>query len=276
VSANFNRFNTQVRGSAVPHLERSLFDILTLRLPSLSEQVRIVELLDAADDLRKLRQQADRRTADLIPAIFHDMFGDPVTNSKGWTQKQLGDVVKLRSGGTPSKERHDFWGGEIPWVSPKDMKKSDLWSSELGVTKLALEQTNLQLFPSNTVLIVVRGMILAHDVPVAICRVPATINQDMKALIPAIEIEPEYLFCYLCAHRHTLQQKVSTASHGTKRLETSRLLETEIMIPPISLQRLFAERAIATQKMIAEQEESRRYLGNLFQAMLHRAFEGEL
>ena len=51
---------------------------IDIPVPPLAEQERIVKLLDEADELRKLRAQADRRTADLIPALFHEMFGDPL------------------------------------------------------------------------------------------------------------------------------------------------------------------------------------------------------
>ncbi|MCL5996890.1 MAG: restriction endonuclease subunit S [Chloroflexi bacterium] len=61
-------------------------------LPPLSEQVRIVKLLDETDALRKLRAQADARTADLIPALFNEMFGDPATNPKGWSVTTINDA----------------------------------------------------------------------------------------------------------------------------------------------------------------------------------------
>jgi type I restriction enzyme S subunit len=57
---------------------------VAIPVPHLAEQERIVKLLDEADELRKLRAQADRRTADLIPALFHDMFGGPAINPFGW------------------------------------------------------------------------------------------------------------------------------------------------------------------------------------------------
>jgi len=62
-------------------------------LPPASEQERVIKLLDKADELRKLRANADPRTAALIPALFHQMFGDPATNPSAWPVRRLDAVV---------------------------------------------------------------------------------------------------------------------------------------------------------------------------------------
>ena len=247
---------------------------IKIPLPPLAEQERIVKLLDEADELRKLRARADRRTADLIPALFNEMVGDPLTNQ--WPSCFLSDLVELGSGATPSKENREFWIGSTPWVSPKDMKADEITDAEDHVSDSAFEQTNLQLIPKNTVLIVVRGMILVHTVPIRICRVPVGINQDMKALLPKQPLEPEFLRWSLQSqHAHLLNQ-VSTAGHGTKRLDSERLKGVSLPLPPLSLQQEFAARVTEIRAMKAEQAVSRRRLDDLFQSLLHRAFNGEL
>ena len=80
--------------------------------------------------------------------------------------------------GVPAKDERGYWGGEIPWVSPKDMKRRFIRSSEDTITERALAETGLKLIAPPVVLIVVRGMILAHTFPVAITTVPVTINQE--------------------------------------------------------------------------------------------------
>jgi len=82
-------------------------------LPPLSEQRRIVEILDQADALRKKRAEADAKAARILPALFCKMFGDPATNPKGLTQARLGDVLRVRSGEfLPSRNME--MGGKIP------------------------------------------------------------------------------------------------------------------------------------------------------------------
>ncbi|MBI5438973.1 MAG: restriction endonuclease subunit S [Nitrosomonadales bacterium] len=80
------------------HITKGSFKRTEIPVPPLAEQGRIVKLLDEADELRKLRAQADIRSADLIPALFHEMFGDPVRNEKGWSVKPFGELVSNQDG----------------------------------------------------------------------------------------------------------------------------------------------------------------------------------
>ncbi|MGA2606791.1 MAG: restriction endonuclease subunit S [Halobacteriota archaeon] len=246
-------------------------------VPSLEDQKRIVELLDAADELRKLRANADRRTEAFLPALFDQMFGDPLKETSHSPSVPLGEIVDFGSGATPPKENPEFWNGMTPWVSPKDMKTKEITDAEDHVSTAAFEKTNLQLIPKDTVLIVVRGMILAHTVPIRICRVPVAINQDMKALLPTKQaIEPEYLRWSLQAqHAHLLNQ-VSTAGHGTKKLDSDKLRSVTIPLPPLHLQKRFATLVNEIGGLEAEQASSGHRLENFFHSLLDRAFRGEL
>ena len=64
-----------------------------MQVPSVSEQRRIVEILDQADTLRKKRAEADAKASRILPALFYKMFGDPATNPKGWAVGTLDDVI---------------------------------------------------------------------------------------------------------------------------------------------------------------------------------------
>jgi len=246
-------------------------------VPPLADQERIVNLLDEAEELRKLRAQSDCRTADLIPGLFDKTFGDPLKRTSHWVSVPLGEIVDFGSGATPPKETPEFWNGMTPWVSPKDMKTAEITDAEDHVSAAAFEKTNLQLIPTDTVLIVVRGMILAHTVPISICRVPVAINQDMKALLPTKRaIEPEYLRWSLQSqHAHLLNQ-VTTAGHGTKKLDSDKLRALTIPMPPLALQKEFTRLASAIRGLEAEQASSGRRLEDLFESLLQRAFRGEL
>ena len=81
-------------GTTVPIVNKSKFNSIKIVLPPLPEQKQIVELLDEVDALRKLRAEADRRTAALIPALFHEMFGVPFSNSVTYQVKKLGELIR--------------------------------------------------------------------------------------------------------------------------------------------------------------------------------------
>jgi hypothetical protein len=100
---------------------------LRIALPPISEQRRIVEILDQADALRKLRAEADAKAERILPALFLKMLGSPRTWGSHFNASKMGDVVDLISGATPSKNANSFWVGSVPWVSPKDMKRDFLF-----------------------------------------------------------------------------------------------------------------------------------------------------
>lgn len=245
-------------------------------LPPLPEQERIVRILDEAEALRRLHVKVDQRTDKLIPSIFEKMFGSVAQKQERFPPKALGEVCSLVSGATPSTENPDFWSGNIPWVSPKDMKSPEIYDATDHVSDSAVRASRLRLLPKDTVLIVIRGMILAHTFPVAITRVPITINQDMKGLLPTNVLVPDYLHWHLRMSAPKVLSMVSTAGHGTKRIESDTILNLPIPIPPSEQQNAFATRIAEVHALETTQAASRQLLDDLFQSLLHRAFQGEL
>jgi type I restriction enzyme, S subunit len=155
---------------------------------------------------------------------------------QGWAWERLGNFGYLLGGGTPSKAVSNYWNGEIPWVSPKDMKVSHIADSQDHVSELALNKSPIKLIPEKSLLIVVRGMILAHSFPTAITISLLTINQDMKALCPYVSSTTSYLFLLTKGSKDRFLSLVKRSSHGTCRLETDTLFSTVLAIPPLAEQ----------------------------------------
>jgi type I restriction enzyme S subunit len=212
----------------------------------------------------------------LIRSTFLDWFGDPVQNPQSLPQKQLSECARFISGATPSKQKPQYWDGIFPWVSPKDMKVDLIFDAEDHVSDLAFAETNLKRVPANMPLIVVRGMILVHTVPVALTKREVAINQDMKAVNFDEEIDPVFGFWCLKSLQEKILSEVDTAAHGTKRIDMSRLGALPIHIPGDNMQREFVdfvEKHNATrQRLVASLRNSQ----DLFASLAHRAFRGEL
>ena len=156
------------------------------------------------------------------------------------TTVALGEVVNFYSGGTPSKSNAAFWQGDVPWFSAKDMKHSRLTDSADHVSEEVFSTTPLRKLPAGTIAVVVRGMILAHTVPISILDVEAAINQDLKALLPKRPLDTSYLAAVLRAQHASILSQVSTAAHGTKKLESRVLENLRIPLPPLVEQRRIA------------------------------------
>lgn len=280
--ANREQLNQRGRGATFKEISKSIVEQLEIPLPhkngkpDLAKQKRIAAILDKADAIRRKRQQALRLTDDFLRSVFLDMFGDPVVNPMGWEVLGLLDACKMVSGATPSKARKDFWDGEIPWVSPKDMKTPWLPDSMDHISDTALAETNIKILEPGTVLIVIRGMILAHSFPVAQPLVRCTINQDMKGLIPCDDFYPHYIAWSLRCQFSNIMRKVSTAGHGTRRLDNEALRSLPILKVDPNRQEAFSRIVDYCRSFDRRISESLDTGANFFASLQQRAFRGKL
>lgn len=243
----------QKQTSGIRNLETKRYLEVPVELPSLAEQRRIIDQLARAENIVRMRREAEAKAKEIIPALFVDMFGDPEANPKRWQVRPLSDIAKFVSGGTPTKSNPEYWTGNLPWVSPKDMKIPEIRDSEDHVSPEVPRLTSLKLIPANAILIVVRGMILVHTAPVAITHVPVTINQDMKALLVEESVNPVYLMWLLRISQRWLLSLVTTAAHGTKKIDTSRLELMNIPLPARGRQDTFALRVKSMLTILSAQ-----------------------
>ena len=148
-----------------------------------------------------------------------------------WRSITLGQVADFLSGGTPSKDVAQYWSGTIPWVSAKDMKRFHLDDTEDHVTEDGAAN-GTKLVPSDTVLMLARGMTLLNDVPICVVKKPMTFNQDVKALRPKPGVRKEFLPYLLLGNKERLLRLVDLAGHGTGRLNSDELKALDIVLPP--------------------------------------------
>jgi type I restriction enzyme S subunit len=266
-----------VRGASYPAVtDRNVFDSI-IPLPVRSEQRQIVEILDRSDVLCQLKAESERMIQRILPALFHKHFGSPDCWDANGQVVPLSNLVTPRGGGTPSKMNAEFWGGDTPWVSPKDMKRDFISDAEDHITLKAVRETVGELIPVNSILVVVRGMILTHSVPIAITEREVAINQDMKALtITDDRISPQYLFASLRALHPRILASVSTAAHGTQKLDTDRLLSMPILIPDPEKHKRFVKWFEDARAILDGTAQSLPRVEKVFEVLLHRAFTGEL
>lgn len=156
-----------------------------------------------------------------------------------WTIEPLDGLGKWLSGGTPSMSEKSYWDGSIPWVSPKDMKVARLYDASDHISERALTN-GTRLAPQNALLIVVRGMILAHSLPVARAERSLAFNQDIKALVARDSIDSDYLLWWFQAHKSALLSLTTESTHGTKRLPSETFLAQKIALPPLPEQEAIA------------------------------------
>lgn len=226
-------------------------------IPPLPEQRAIARLLDSEtskiDELvtkneRVIKLLQEKRALVITRAVTKGLDTNSPMRHSGvewlgdipahWERVPMWSVSTAVSGGTPAREQRAYWDGNVPWVSPKDMKKRVIDSSEETVTEKALAETGIKLVDPPAVLIVVRGMILVHTFPVAITSVPVTINQDMKALRFRPGINPLFMTWLLEGiGRALLPVVVEEAAHGTRAIRMDQWRMVTIALPPEAEQR---------------------------------------
>ncbi|WP_246585144.1 restriction endonuclease subunit S [[Mycobacterium] fortunisiensis] len=150
----------------------------------------------------------------------------------------LGKIVSVVGGGTPRKSAPEYYGGPIPWVTPKDMKRQVITSSLVTLTQQGLQHSPAKLVPKDTVLVVVRSGVLKHTLPVALTGVPVTLNQDMKGLIPGDAVHGPYLARLVKALEPTVLGWVRATTADNFPID--KLLDFEISLPSLDEQRRIA------------------------------------
>src|SRR5665647_1244666 len=152
--------------------------------------------------------------------------------------RPIGDLVTIVGGGTPTRTKAEFYGGGVPWVTPKDMKTWDITESQVMLTEDGVNQSPAKVIEPNAVLVVVRSGILRHTLPIAVNRVPVTLNQDMKALICEPGLHPDYLARYLKWRAPEILDRVRATTADNFPVATLRQLE--IPVPALQEQRRVA------------------------------------
>jgi type I restriction enzyme S subunit len=269
--------NVLATSSTQSNLNAEKVKSLPIPLPPPAEQAGIVRFLGAVD--RKVNRfiRAKRRLIEVLTEQKQAIITHAVTKGlnpaapkkpsgidwlgdvpEHWEVRKLRLLVDTLGGMTPSKADQSFWNGDVPWVSPKDMKSVEIVGSIDHITQAALAQTNIALIPSPAVLIVVRGMILARTFPVGVTTLPVTINQDMKALRPrnsSVGVNAIYLRHLLSGLGDVVKMLIEESGHGTRVLRTDLWRNLPLPVPPRSEQEAICE-YISDQTTVFDQAAS--------------------
>jgi type I restriction enzyme S subunit len=267
---HFRHFDFQPYITGTTRAKLTQRDLMRVEIPvpPVVEQERIVKLLDKADELRKLRAQSDYRTDTLMPALFHDMFGDPVANSRNWPTKELRQLGRIVTGGTPPSGKEGMFAGDIPFITPGDLdsntRETQRFVTEAGAAEVRTVRAGSTL----------------------VCCIGATIgktdrawkrsafNQQINAVEWNEQIDDDFgLMCMKQCSSIVIRQGSSTALPIIKKSLFERI---QIPVPALELQKQFAGRVTEIRAMQSNQVASRTRLDELFQSMLHRVFNGEL
>lgn len=259
--------------AVVPIINKTNFGKIKIPVPSLTIQEQIVEVLDRAQELIDKRRAQIQAMDSLIESIFYSMFGDPVRNEKGWEVKELGELGRFISGGTPSRKVPEYFEGSIPWITTVALGKFKIGkedSIEL-ITEEAIYNSATKLIPKKSIMIGTRVGIGK----ISINSVEMCTNQDIVSITDIKEsINLRYIFNTLSLFQVNLQSKSRGAT--IKGINMKVLKSITIPIPPLDLQNEFAQKVEVIEREKEILEESLELMEENYRSIMDRAFKGEL
>jgi len=274
---------SQAKGVNIQNLRKSDLEAVQIPLPPLAEQRRFVAILDEADALRQRRAQADRRTADFIPALFHQMFGDPATNPKRWPVVPVSSFVGEFQGGrsiltdgteTPATKYRVLKVSAVTWKNyqPEESKPAP---PEYEPPNDHIVRLGDVLFSRANTSALVAATVYVFDTPPNILLSDKTWRFVWRE---PRSVEPLYIWALF--QHPSVRAELSVRATGTggsmKNISKPKVLSLPVPVPPLSLQRAFASRVSELRALEAAQARSRARLDALFASLLDRAFKGEL
>ena len=288
VRASLSRFAESPTPENLGYLFHKSYDIppseLRKSILTLAVQGKLVPQDPNDEPAAEIKMQIARQMSGMRNQRYHtfaaieEQTDPPFLVPQNWEWMPFGSLGEFLGGGTPSKDNPAYWNGEIPWVSPKDMKRSHIKDSIDHVTPLGADASSGCLIPTGALLMVVRGMILAHTFPVAITQREVTINQDMKALRLAVPEIGEYLLRCFTALTIAMLSNVERSSHGTCRIPTEALSSFLVPIPPLAEQNRIVTKVDQLMALVDElerqQEVSRENASKLLDAIVQEMTNG--
>ncbi|MBE9160368.1 restriction endonuclease subunit S [Nodosilinea sp. LEGE 06152] len=241
-------------------------------LPPIAEQRRIAAILDKADAIRRKRKQAIQYTEELLRATFLDMFGDPVTNPKGWKVVNIGDITGVKTGKTPSREVPENYGGKVRWVKTTEVKDRVIYETEEHLTEKGASQ--MKIFPKDSILIAMYGQGATRG-RTALLGCDCTTNQACAVILPnAYSYSSVYLWSLLMFSYERLRDLGRGGNQPN--LNLNMVKSFEICLPPIDLQNKFKNIFTMLNSQKSKLNKASYENDSLFNSLLQRAFRGEL
>ncbi|MBX7222713.1 MAG: restriction endonuclease subunit S [Blastocatellia bacterium] len=269
-------FVSYQRGATIKGITREVVENLSIPLPPLEDQRRIAAILDKADAIRRKRQEAIKLTDELLRSVFLEMFGDPVTNPKGWEKQILGDIVERIVVGHVGPTSHAYCESGVQFLRTQNVRR------------LKINRKDIQFITDEFHKKLKKSTLRTGDV--LISRVGA--NRGMAAVVPedldgvncaniiiiscGSYLKPEFLAFLVnsSSGQASLMRESVGSAQGVINVETVK--KWEILVPSFKVQEKFAW---IVKKIIENEEKQINSLlaqENLFNSLVQRAFRGDL
>ncbi|MBW4616606.1 MAG: restriction endonuclease subunit S [Desmonostoc vinosum HA7617-LM4] len=270
---------TMAPATTVAIVNKSKFEQLEIPVPPLEEQRRIAEILDRAQYLISKRREAIAQLDTLTQTIFIEMFGDPVTNPKGWEVRKMNECAERIQIGPFGTQLHeeDYIDNGIPLVNPTHIQDGKIFANtSFSISNEKHQQLGQYHLEVDDVILGRRGemgrcAIVSKNEHEWLCGTGSLFIRPTNTLINSV-----YLFSILS--NQSIKKYLEKASQGVTMANLNKTIVSQIpvVLPPLSLQQKFAYHVESVEKLKVAHRASLSELNTLFTSLQHRAFRGEL
>jgi len=277
----------QATGSTFASVNKTTLHELEIPFLGLGEQAKIGTVLRLLVEKLEQEAQAVSVATELKQAAMRELLtrglrGEAQKETEiglvpeSWEPRSILSLCEIWSGGTPRKSVAEFWNGDIPWVSGKDLKTPALDDAIDHISTAGVEAGS-RLAPEGAVLLLVRGMGLAKDLPVAVINRPMAFNQDVKALVSRGEYSGQFLRSVIYANKGRLLSQIVPSAHGTMTLNLNDVETFKVACPtdPDEATEIVTILGAIDRKIVLHRKK-RAVLEELFQSLLHKLMTGEV
>jgi type I restriction enzyme S subunit len=259
-----------------PSIRKTSVESWDVPLPSLTEQRRIVDLLSRAENIVRMRQEAQQKAKEIIPALFLDMFGDPATNPKGWRTSTLGDVVAdgpqnglykhadSYGSGTPILRIDGFYDGRVrPMPEWKRLRLDATEVARFGLTEgdIVINRVNSPEY-------------LGKSAIIPPLNEPAVYESNMmRVSVRREQALPEFVIVYLQT-AFARSALIKNAKHAINQSSINQgdVKSVRIYLPSISDQVSFRARAVEGRSLEDQQRRATGQAKDIFESLLAEMF----
>lgn len=250
--ANQDELNRKGNGVTFKEVSKKIVEAFPVIVPSFYEQQAIATELDAVQAMIDGYKAQIADLDALARSIFLDMFGDPISNPKGWEKCRIDSLSSTSSGGTPSKSKTEYYeNGNVLWLRSGEVCKHYIFDTEIKITDLGLSNSSAKLFPKETVVVAMYGATAGQ---VGILKTEMSTNQAICGIYPSSKVHNEYLYyCLIALNTEIVKQAGGAAQPNISQTIIKSL---SIPLPPLTLQQHFATQveAIEKQKELLRQQ----------------------
>lgn len=248
--------SSKTHGSTMKHVVRGDFESTQVNVPPIAEQRRIVDLLSRAEGIVRLRREAEKKSAELIPALFLEMFGDPATNPKGWPLRKVSEFVSRFEGGK------NLQAGSEDGSSYRILKVSAATSGRYRESESKPSPDGY--VPPSPHIVRVGDMLFSRANTEELVGATAIVeNTNGTTLLPdklwrMVWAEPaEPLYMHSLFQSHYVRREMGKLSSGTsasmRNISKGKLFGLVLPVAPHAWQKRFAEQARSARSIVAQQ-----------------------